>query len=309
MRSKAKITTKRLIFTSLAGDTLDVLMNATVAVLTGSFVMVAGLLQGLANIVVDIMLFFGFKRSRKRSNRHHPFGYGMEMYFWAMMAGVFTFFVMAGLAIYFGVRQILNPEVLSNIYLAYIALSVGAITNSYAFTVSYRGMMDGRPLHRFRQVFANSSQAASKTTMVADLMGTSSALLGLIALGIYGITGNLVFDGIGATLIGIILGVLALVLIFDLRDLVTGRSAPVEVQDRIRQITTSHPAVEQVLDLKTMVVGPEKLLVNIEVHIRDNLDTDAIERVMDEIKLSLRHKLPQIVHIQVELETPNHEIR
>lgn len=309
MHSKAKITTKRLILTSFFGDLLDVAMNATVALLTGSFVMFAGLLQGLANIVVDIMLIFGFKRSRKRSNRRHPFGYGMEMYFWAMLAGVFTFFVVAGLAIYFGIQQIRNPEVISNLYLAYIALSIGVFTNGYAFTVGYRGMMRGQPLHRFYRVFANSSRVAPKTTMVADLMGASSALLGLIALGIYGITGNLIFDGIGATLIGIVLGVLALILIFDLRDLVTGRSARVEIQDEIRQITTLHPAVEQVLDLKTMVVGPDKLLVNIEVHIKDDLDTDAIERVMDEIKLSLRHKLPQIVHIQIELETPDHEIR
>ena len=308
MPKKSQITTKRLILTSFAGDILDVVMNATIAFITGSFVMIAGLLQGIANICVDVMLMFGLRQSKRRSTKRHPFGYGLEMYFWAMLAGVFIFFVMAGLAIYFGIRQIIDSEVLRNIYLAYVALTIGALTNGYAFTVSYRGMMRGQPYKRFRQVFTNSSQAASKTTMVADLMGASSAVVGLIALGIYGITGNLIFDGIGAVVIGIILGVLALVLIFDLRDLVTGRSAPIETRDEIRRVTAEHPAVREVLDLKTMVVGPDKILVNLEVHLQDDMDTDAIEVVMDEIKHSLRSHLPQIVHIQIELETPSHEL-
>ncbi len=307
MQTKPKISTKRLIYTSFAGDILDVLMNSTVAIFTGSFVMVAGLLQGLANVIVDIMLILGFKRSKKRSTRRHPFGYGMEMYFWAIMAGVFTFFVMAGLAIYFGIRQILDPEILQDLYLAYIALGVGAVTNSYAFSVSYRGMMNGQPLRSFRQVFADSSQAASKTTMVADIMGAASAVLGLIALGIYGFTDNIIFDGIGATAIGVVLGVLALVLIFDLRDLVTGRSAPLQVQHKIKAAVTAHAAVDEVLDLKTMVVGPEKIIADIEVHLKNGLDTDTIERIMDEIRNSLHHEVPQIAHVQIELETPSDE--
>ena len=63
--------------------------------------------------------------------------------------------------------------------------------------------------------------------------------------------------------------------------------------------------VNDVLDLKTLHVGSEKLLVNLEVHMKNNLDTDEIEKLMDEIKERIQREVPSVKYIQVELETPD----
>ena len=53
----------------------------------------------------------------------------------------------------------------------------------------------------------------TKTTFTLDLMGTSASFLGMVALGIYAVTGDLRFDGLGAMAIGLTLGIFSFSLI------------------------------------------------------------------------------------------------
>lgn len=302
--AKTKVTTRRVLLTALAVDLFDILMNAAVALLTGSAVVMAKLLQGTADLVVDIMLLLGFSHSKKRSTKRHPFGFGKETYFWAIMAGVFIFFITASLAVYSGIGQIINPEIIDNLWLAYLILSIGVITNVYSFSLGYRRLMKGRPLKTVWRVFFDSSHASVKTAFVTDLMGSAAVLVGLLALIAYGLTGSLLLDGIGAVIIGVLLAVFAVILLGGLKELVTGRSASPALELRIGEVIKGHVDIQAVLDLKTMVIGPDKLLVNVEVHLRDDLTTDQIEKVMDELKASVKGSVPQVSHIQIEPETP-----
>lgn len=305
---KIKVTTKRVLVTAFVVDFTDITMNMVVALISGSAVVLAKMLQGLADLAVDLMLLVGFARSRRRSSRRHPFGYGKELYFWAIIAGVFIFFVTATLAVYSGLRQIYSPGVIDSLWLAYTVIGVGVVTNLYTFSISYRRLMKGRSWRRVWDVFSNSPQAAVKTTFVTDLAGSLAAIIGLSALIAYGVTGNLLLDGVGAVVIGIALGVFALILLLGLKELVIGRVAPPQIEKRIRASVLKHDAVEDILDLKTMVIGPDKLLVNAEVHLSDGLTTNQIEKIMDALKQGIKLAAPQVSHIQIEPETPADEL-
>ena len=56
-----------------------------------------------------------------------------------------------------------------------------------------------------------------------------------------------------------------------------------------------------------MYLGSEKLLVILEVHIQDDLDTDTIEKITDIIKTKVQRLVPIAQHIQIEIETPDNE--
>lgn len=306
--SKTKVTTKRVLVTAFVVDVADIIMNLAVTLISGSAVVLAKMLQGFADLAVDVMLLVGYSRSRRRPTKRHPFGYGKEMYFWSIMAGIFIFFVTATLAVYFGWKQIVTPDVINNLWLAYTVISIGVVSNIYTFSVSYRRLMAGRSWRQAWQVFSESPQASVKTTFVTDLMGSTAAIIGLVALISYGVTGNLLLDGAGAVVIGVALGVSAIVLLFGLKELVIGRVAPPATEKLISETLLSHHAIEDILDLKTMVIGPDKLLVNAEVHLHDELNTDQIEKIMDELKESVQERVPQTAHIQIEPETPSEEL-
>jgi divalent metal cation (Fe/Co/Zn/Cd) transporter len=136
-------------------------------------------------------------------------------------------------------------------------------------------------------------------------MGTSASLLGSISLGIYILTGDMRFDGLGAMIIGIVLAVFSLFLITGIRELLIGKRASTETEAKIKQAALEVAEVEEVLGIKTLHIGTEKFLVDLDVHMQSKLGTKELERLMDKIKDKIRKKVPSAKYIQVELETPS----
>ncbi len=294
----------RVIITSFLVDLLDVLTNFTVAILSGSVVMIAETLQGLADLAAAGFLLIGLVRSRKPSDKKHPFGYGLELYFWTMLASVLILGVTSTLSFYFGWQRFLSPLPINNIYLAFGILVLSTMTNGYALSLSSRRLLKGKSILKIRQAFVNSPLIETKTAFVLDLMGALAAVSGLTALVFYQITGNLLFDGLGAMVIGGLLAVFGVLLMMPIRELIIGQSASEEVENKIRRAIMMAPEVKKVLELKTIHIGSEKLLVNAEVNLKRNLTTTDIEKIMDRIKAEIKSKVPEVKYIQVEVETP-----
>ena len=168
-----------------------------------------------------------------------------------------------------------------------------------------RRLLRHRPVKHIIQIFYRSSLVETKTTFILDLMGTFASFLGMIALGIYVISGDLRFDGLGAMAIGVSLGFSSIFLVLGIRDLLIGRSASAETENKIIKAALAVEEVNDVLDLKTLHVGPERLLVNLEVYMRQHLSTRELEKLIDKIKENIQKEVPSVKYLQVELETPN----
>jgi len=299
-----RISSNIVVTASFLVDLLDVLLSLVVAILSGSIVMLSQVLQGLSDLTSSGLLLVGLARSRQKEDRDHPFGYGRELYFWALLAGIVMFTVTATLSIFFGWQRFLHPQLIHNINLAFLVLGITAITNGLAFYLSFKRLLRNRSAAQVVRIFLRSSLIETKTTFILDLMGVSASILGIVTLFIYKLAGDYRFDGLGAILIGTVLAIFAFVLLIGTVDLIVGRSASLEVEGRIRSAALKIPQVHEVLGLKTLHIGSEKLLVNLDVHLSHDLDTREIEKLMDKIKEDIRKEIPQVKHIQVELETP-----
>jgi cation diffusion facilitator family transporter len=303
-QTQRTVTTKRVLWTSFFVSVIDVLTNLAVAIITGSVVMVAQVMEGLADLSSAGALLIGRKRSRKHANKTHPFGYGKEMYFWALVAAFIIMGVTASLSLYFGFVEFIDPHPVDNVLLAYIVLSIAVCTNGYSLTLSARKLLAGRGLRYLHKAFINSSLVAPKTAFVLDSMGTLAAAFGLIALIVYGITGDPRYDGLGAIAIGTVLAVFALILLSSARGLVAGKSASPAVRRKIREAAHQVPQVQRVLGLRTMLLGSDDVLINLEVHFEDGLTTDQVEQAIDDVQERVKAAIPAKVHILVEPESP-----
>jgi cation diffusion facilitator family transporter len=299
-----QITAKRVILTSFIVDLGDIIFNAIVAVLSGSVVMLAETLQGAADLVTSGLLLFGLHRAKRPSSRYYRFGHGRELFFWVLMAGVSLFVITGTLSLYFGIQRLMHPEEIEYLWLAFVATIIGFTTNSYALSLSVRRLRGAHTGPRFWHRLRHSSLIETKATLILDLLGTLASVFALIALTLYGVTGNSGFDGLGSIVIGLTTAILAIALIMSVKDLLVGRSATGEIEDRIRRAALEIDHVQKVLDLRTMYLGSEQLLVNIEVHMEGGLETQQIEKLIDQIKHHITKKVPIVSHIQVELETP-----
>lgn len=293
----------KVIITSFVVDLLDVTSSLVVALLSGSVVMISQVLEGVADLAASGFLLIGLVRSKRPSDQKHPFGYGLELYFWTMLSSVLILGGASTLSIYLGWQRLVNHVAISNIYLALAVLGLTAVTNGYSLSLSIRRMLKGRSILRIREIFIRSSYIETKTSFVLDLVGTLASVFGFLALIVYRITGDLVFDAIGAMSVGGLLAVFGVILLIPLRELIIGQSASEETEGKIRKATRMQPEVKTVLGLKTLHIGPGKLLVNAEVNLNSNLTTHEIEDIVSRIKEDVKREVPEVKHVHVEIET------
>ncbi len=305
-QEKENVSSKRVIITSFFVDISDILINLVIAILSGSVIMLTEVFEGIADLASSGFLLVGYYNSRQKEDSAHPFGYGREMYFWALLSALVMFGVTATLSIYFGWRRILEPHPVHNIYLVFTILLITFFTNGYACYLSLKKLLRGHHVKYIIKMFYRPSLIEIKTTFILDLMGAIASFLGFISLLIYQIFGDARFDGIGALAIGVSLAICSYFLILGIHDLLIGRSASSETREKIRQAALRVEEVEDVLGMRTLHIGSEKLLVHLDVRMQASLTTREIEKLIDKIKEEIRGEVPNAKYLQVELETPKH---
>ena len=300
-----KISKEKVVLTSFLVNMSDVFINLFAAVLSGSVVMLTQAIEGGADLLASGFLILGLRRAKLPSDKKHPFGYGREIYFWTFLSALATFGITAIASFYLGFERFLNPQEISSLNLTLFILTFSVITNGYSMSLSFKRLLGKNSYSKILQIFGNSALIETKTTFILDLIGTLASILGLFALLVYKFTGDLRFDGLGAMAIGVTLAFLAAFIIKGAKDLLVGQSAGEEIEAKIMEATLSFPQVKKVLDLRTLNIGTERLLINIEVHLSDFLTTDEIEMLIDRIEGEIKKEVPSASNIQIELETPD----
>ncbi|HYM64905.1 MAG TPA: cation diffusion facilitator family transporter [Candidatus Sulfotelmatobacter sp.] len=298
-----RISSRKVILTSFIIDVSDLILNFSVAILSGSVVMFTQVLEALSDLASSGFLLIGFQRSQHKEDKTHPFGYGREIYFWSLLAALIMFGLTSTLSFYFGWQRFFNPGKIKDINIAIFVLVLTFFTNGYAFLLSFMRLLRKRPFKLIFRIFYRSSLVETKTTFILDLMGTCASLLGTLALVIYVLTGDRRFDGLGAMVIGIFLAIFSFFLVLGIRDLLIGKSASQETELRIKKATLEIEEVDDILDIKTLHLGSERLLVNLFVHINSRLGAFEIEKLTDKIKDRIQAEVPSAKYIQVELDT------
>ncbi len=307
-KEKPKISILRVALTSFVVDISDVGLNLLVAMLTGSVVVVTQVIAGLADMTASGLTVVGVVRSKKPADKKHPFGYGREVYFWALLAGLFMFMISAVASFWFAWNRFVNPHIVNNLWMAAVVTLVGVVTNGYALTLAVRRLLKHREFSKLAYVFLNSSLIETKTVLVMDLTGTLSSALGLVALWLYSFTGEPRYDALGGMAIASLMAILAFALLLNVRELIIGRSTSGENEERIMKAVLEVAGVIKIVDLRTLIIGSEKLMAHVEVHVEDGLTTDEIERLIDKIQKHVSEKVESVKLVQVEIETPDEEI-
>lgn len=294
---------KKVVSTSFTVDALDIILNITAAIITGSVVMLAEALQGLADLTSAGFVLVGLKAASHPPDARRPYGYGRELYVWVLFASLVMLVVLAGMSLAFGIDRIVHPAPIEHVGFATALLMISVVTNGYAFLLSARRLYGGHTDQLWRR-FRLSPLVETKTTFLLDLMGSVAAILGLLALLFYHITGDIRFDGWGAITIALMMLVFAVFLLLDVKDLLIGKRVSPADERKIRDAILATKGVRQIVRLTTMVLGPEHVLVHADLHLQNNLVTDQIETLIDHIEQRIRDAVPAAIEIHIELERP-----
>jgi len=100
-------------FTVVFALSLDLVLvagKAVAAALTRSAALFAETLHTAADATNGVMLYRAVRRSRRPPDLAHPYGYGQELYYWALLAAVVVFTAGGALSVWEGVSQVPPPR-------------------------------------------------------------------------------------------------------------------------------------------------------------------------------------------------------
>ena len=302
---KADAGVTRAVVAALAGNFAVAVSKLVAWLLTGSSAMLAETLHSLADTGNQVFLLLGLKLGRKAPDETHPFGYGRERYFWAFIVALSIFSVGGLFSIVEGIRKMNNPHPIENAIASYLALGIAAVLEAFVLRIAWREFTHWRDKNP--GPFWHSLRTSKNPTILVVLFEDSAALLGILVAAI-GITLTLltddsVYDGIASLLIGLILLGAAAFIGWRTRGLLIGEAVTDADRERICQAVTSVPQVARVLETLTLHLGPEDVLVNINVNFVDGLTTDELERAVDEIEKRIRQAVPTARRIFIEAES------
>lgn len=303
--AKAHKGATRAVIAALFGN-LGVSISKFVAwLMTGSSAMLAETLHSLADTGNQVFLLLGLKLGRKPPDEKHPFGYGRERYFWAFIVALSMFSIGGLFSVVEGIRKINHPHPITNPLASYIALGIAFVLEAYVLRVAYIEFKHWRKLNP--GPFWHSLRTAKSPTILVVLFEDSAALLGIlvaaIGISLTLLTDNSVWDGIASLVIGLILFGAAAFIGWRTRGLLIGEAATEADRKRIREAVDSVPEVVSIIEILTLHLGPEDVLVNINVNFKDGLTTDALEHAVDEIESRIRKAVPIARRIFIEAES------
>ncbi|NIK56035.1 cation diffusion facilitator family transporter [Kribbella shirazensis] len=270
--------------------------------LSGSSALLAEAAHSVADTLNEAFLLTALRRSRKPADARHPFGYGMERYFWALLAAVGIFVLGAGFSITEGLRSILAPEPIAALAVIYPVLAVSFLFEGTSwvraiFQLRQEARAAGVPLRQHLR----SAEPAVKTVALEDSAALIGLLIAAVGVTLAVVTGDHVWDGAASIAIGVLLIGVAFVLGRDNKAMLIGRALPPEIQREIRTIIAGEPGIDEVLDLLSLRLAPDQVLVVVTVDLVDSATTGAaVEQLAERIDRTVRASYPMVRHLYLD---------
>ncbi len=293
---------KKVIYAALIGNALIALTKFIAAAVTGSSAMLSEGIHSTVDTGNQMLLLYGLHRAKKPADALFPFGYGKEVYFWSFVVAILIFAVGAGVSVYEGLHQLLQPGPMENFRVSYIVLGLAVLFEGAAWLFALRAFSKTKG----RRGYIEAIHREKNPSVFVVLFEDSAALLGLlIAFGgilLGQLTGDSRYDGLASILIGLILGIAAIWLAYETKGLLVGESAQPEVVRDIRRLAGGYPEIEHVNEILTLHMGPEFILVNLSVDFKDSISADALERAVQNLDRQIKQAHPLVKRVFIEGE-------
>ena len=269
------------------------------AAITGSSAMLTEGVHSVVDSTNQLLLMWGRKASRRPPDAKHPFGYGRELYFWSFVVAVLVFALGAGVSIYEGIIHIAEPEHAVSPIIAYAVLLVAFLLEGWSTLEAFQEFKEAKGKLGWFEAIRKSKDPPAFIVLLEN--GAAMAGIVAAAAGVFlaQLTGNPFWDGAASVLIGIILGVTALLLAYESKGLLIGEAADPELVRGLRKLAKSAPGVVGVGHILTAHSSPDQVMAMINVDFVDDMRAGDVEDIVRNVEDEAQKRWPEVTRLFV----------
>lgn len=279
---------KLVVLAALGGNLAIALAKFVAFAFTGSSAVLTEAIHSLVDTGNQGLLLLGMRRGARAPDESHPFGYGMEAYFWSFIVALAIFALGGAVSIWEGVDKIRAPEPMQRPWINVVVIAVAILFEGASFTVAlreFRSFWRGTPLFR-------SIRGSKDPNLFAVLLEDSAALTGLV-IALVGVSasawlGQTWADGAASILIGLLLVAVAAFLANETRSLLAGEAATPRIVGEVRRVLEADPRVAAIPEVLSMHLGPREILFALTLHLSDALSRAEMETALEELTAKVR---------------------
>lgn len=280
------------------------------ASITGSSAMFSEGIHSLVDAINDSLLLVGGKKAKRAPDVNHPFGYSREEYFYSHTVALVIFVLGGGFAIFEGMQNVLEGgHPIESPLINYIVLAIGIAFEGFSLSVAVRTVNKARGDTNIMAYIRESKSPTNITVFLEDTAAVGGMVIALIGNIASTLTGCYIIDAWASVLIGAIMASIAIILLHETRSLVIGEGLTKDEVNEIVYIVESDPATVKCGRVLSMYLGPEDLLINLDVTFDDELAEGGVLTAIDRIEAEIIDEFPQASRVFIEAESLNQVYR
>jgi cation diffusion facilitator family transporter len=299
---------KSSIYSALIANLLIAITKFVAGGISNSGAMIAEGIHSMVDTVNELLLLLGLRRSKKKPDATHPFGYGKELYFWSFIVSILIFGLGGGISIYQGVMHIIRPEPLERPLLNYIVLGLSIIFEGASLMVAAKHFNAARGQTPWWEAVVKSKDPSTFLVLFEDSAAVAGLFIVLVCT-IFNHLFNLPYlDGVASILVGLVLVLVSAILARESRSLLMGEGIAPETKTKICALIERDSSVNKVMHILSTYQSPEEILLMLIVNFKNDLNTAELNEAIDRIRETVRAEFKLVRFVIIQPETQQHHL-
>lgn len=289
-----------VVYAALVCNALIAATKFGAAAFTGSAAMLSEGIHSAVDTGNQLFLLLGIRRARQPASPSHPFGHGLQLYVWSFVVAIIMFGLGGCVSVLQGIEKLRAPRPIEHPVVNYVVLSLAILFEASAWSIALRHIREEFHGENLLIAIRRSKDPTVFTVLLEDSAAMTGLVIALIGLVLAQWLAMPAFDGIASILIGLLLGVTAILLADESQSLLTGESVEPAVREDIERIASSEHAVQGVNDVLTMHFGPEEVLAALSLDFVDDVRAGDVEQTVTRVERAIKAAHPQVKRVFVE---------
>ena len=300
----AHTTSTRTLVIALLANLGIAISKFVAAAITGSSAMLTEGVHSVVDCTNQLLLMWGRRASKRPPDKMHPFGYGRELYFWSFVVAVLVFSLGAGVSIYEGIIHIAEPEPAVSPLIAYAVLLVAFLLEGWSTLEAFRDFNKARGKLSWFQAVRRSKDPPAFIVLLENGAAMAGIVAAAIGLMLSQQTGNPFYDGAASVVIGVILGLTAMLLAYESKALLIGEAADPELVAALHDMVAQKKGITAVGQVLTVHSAPDQITAMLSVDFDDDITARDVESLVWGIEVEAAKRFPMVRRLYLRPRSP-----